>query len=185
MTKLSLYRPLLLLLLPVGLLLISGGILVAVTLPLSLTLSLLLGALTLSAALAVVHAWSSVRFEIFGSCTFNGRVLSPVLVQHTGLFNQTEQYVALANLVEVTVRRPWLWLWCDGARITLHFTNREPVTLGLIGNPSAAVALLNASLPLATPLPAASAAWVNRDQFPRVLLSAERADQQLWNGGYR
>lgn len=148
MNIVSLHRPILLLLVPVGLLTISAALAISVALQ-TLNLVLLIAGFGLATAtLWVIHRWAGTSFEIYGSWTYNGRMFQPVLVQHHGVFNCTERNVALTGLVEVTINRPLLWSWCDGAIIILHFMDQETLELGLVDNAGPAVELLRSALQL-------------------------------------
>lgn len=143
-----LYRPLLLLLLPVGLLLITAALIISMAFEIANLPLLLLGFGLAGGALWVIHRWAAQRVEIYGSWTYNGQVFAPILVQRRGVFTCIEHSIALTDLTEVTITRPLLWSWCDGARISLAFTDQQRLELGLVDNAGPAVELLHTALQL-------------------------------------
>ncbi|HEY0607693.1 MAG TPA: hypothetical protein VGD58_32565, partial [Herpetosiphonaceae bacterium] len=67
MSIVTLYRPLLLLLLPIGLLLIASALFISVALASSSMLLLLLGCGVAGIALWGIHRWANTHFKIYGN----------------------------------------------------------------------------------------------------------------------
>jgi hypothetical protein len=147
MNPLPLYRPTLHFLIPIGMFTIAAAFVLTLALRLQSWPLLFLSGLLAVVALLVGFRGTSKQYEIYPSLVRHNKRHPPILIWHSGLLAHIEHHIPLDDLVRLTVRRPLLWSWCDGAKITLYFANGDVFTMGLVGNASVGISLLHSALP--------------------------------------
>lgn len=150
MKRITMHRPMLQMLLPSGLLLADAILSLWATQKLNSLVFLGLSIVLVGMAVVVGLAWKGFHYEIRAGQMHQGYLQSPVLTTRVGLFNYSEKHVPLRDLMDITVHRPVLWRWCDGATIIVHFVNGQVLDLGLVSNAAKAVELLYTAMPLRT-----------------------------------
>lgn len=154
----SLYRPLLLLLIPCAALQLVAAFALFVGVQLLHLGILILAAGLLLLSVAWNYGWSCVRYDFYGLTAYHDRYLSPILVSRTGWLSQNEEYIPLTLLSRVVVQRPLRWRWCRGFYITLHFVTGDTLDLKLVSAPEEWITRLCTELVLPQSPPMALAA---------------------------